>query len=202
MTTYAILQTDIADYIHRTNLTATIPKFISLAESYIFREMNVRELQISVAGTTIAGGYGTLPSDFYSVARITVSHGSDTTDLDYMAVAEVSSTVLVHPINYSLENNQIRIIGAGANQAYTLFYTPKISKLSATVATNWILDNGYDLYLYASCLEAARNIKDDREIATLTGLTATALESLRRFSERRGQPSVGSLRIKPRGGIR
>lgn len=201
MSTYAILQTDIADYLHRTNLTATIPKFISLAESYIFRELNVKELQISVAGTTIAGGYGTLPTDFYSVARITVAHGSDTTDLDYMAVPAVSSTVLTHPINYSLESNKIRIIGAGVGQAYTLFYTPKILPLSATVTTNWILDNGYDLYLYASCLEAARNIKDANEIASLTSMTVNALESLRRFSERRGHPSVGSLRITRRPGI-
>lgn len=201
MTTYAILQTDIAEYFHKTNLTATIPKFISLAESYLFRELNVRELQISVAGTTIAGGYGTLPSDFHSVARITVAHGSLTTDLDYMAVPVVSSTVLTHPINYSLENNQIRIIGAGAGQAYTLLYTPKILPLSATVTTNWILANGYDLYLYTSCLEAARNIKDAKEIAALPMLVTNALESLRRFAERRGQPSVGGLRITPRRGI-
>lgn len=202
MTTYAILQAAVADYLHRDNLTTNIPGFISLAESYIFRELNVRELQISVAGTTIAGGYGTLPTDFYSVARITVAHGSTTTDLDYMAVPAVSSTVLTHPVNYSLENNQIRIIGAGVGQAYTLFYTPKILPLSLTVTTNWILDNGYDLYLYASALEAARNIKDANEIASLTQLTEIALDSLRRFSERRGQPSVGSLRITPRGGIR
>jgi len=200
MTTYVSLQADIADYLHRDTLTAKIPGFIALAEAYLFRELNVKELQTSVAGVTIAGGYVTLPSDFYSVARITVAYGSLTNDLDYMAVPVVSSTVLTNPINYSLENNQIRIIGAGANQAYTLFYTPKISALSATVTTNYILANGYDLYLYASCLEAARNLRDANEIAALTQLTATALESLRRFSERRGQPSVGSLRITPRRG--
>lgn len=199
--TYTTLQADVADYLHRDNLTTKIPGFIALAEAYLFRELNVKELQISVDGTTIAGGYGTLPTDFHSVARITVAHGTLTTDLEYMAVPIVSSTVLTHPINYSLENNQIRIIGAGAGQAYTLFYTPKIQPLSATVATNWILDNGADLYLYASCLEGARNIKDANEIASLTQLTAVALESLRRFSERRGQPSVGSLRITPRRGI-
>ena len=197
---YTTLKSGIADYLHRDNLTAQIPGFIELAESYLFRELNVKELQTSVAGTTIAGGYGTLPTDFGSVARITVTHSSWTTNLDYMAVADVADTVLTHPQFYSLENNQIRIIGAGVGQAYTLFYTPDISPLSASVSTNWILTNASELYLYASCLEAARYVRDAGEIATLSQSVALALESARRFSERRGLPSSGSLRIRPRRG--
>jgi hypothetical protein len=195
---YTTLKSGIADYLHRDNLTAQIPGFIELAESYLFRELNVQELQVSVAGTTIAGGYGTLPTDFAAVAKITVSHGSWTTNLDYMAVADVPSTVNTHPQYYSLEKNQIRIIGAGADQAYTLFYTPKIPPLSGTVATNWILDNASELYLYASCLEAARYIRDAGEISALSQAVMLALESARRFAERRGQPSSGSLQIRPR----
>jgi hypothetical protein len=197
---YTTLKSGIADYLHRDNLTAQIPGFIELAEAYLFRELNVQELQTSVAGTTIAGGYATLPTDFAAVARITVAHGSWTTNLDYMAVSDVASTVQVHPQFYSLENNQIRIIGAGADQAYTLFYTIKIVPLSGSVSTNWILTNASELYLYASCLEAARYLRDAGEIATLSQSVALALESVRRFSERRGQPSSGSLQIRTRRG--
>lgn len=195
---FTTLKSGVADYLHRDDLTSQIPGFIDLAEAYLFRELNVQELQTSVTGVTIAGGYAALPSDFAAVARITVSHSTLTTNLDYMAVPQVSSTVLTHPIHYSLEKNQIRIIGAGVGQAYTLFYTPKILQLSASVATNWILDNASDLYLYASCLEAARFIRDAGEIATLTQTVTMALEATRRFSERRGQPSSGSLQIRPR----
>jgi hypothetical protein len=198
--TYTELKAAIADYLHRDNLTTQIPTFISLAESYLFRELNVKELQTSVTGTTIAGGYGTLPADFGSVSRITVTHGSWTTNLDYMAVPEVDDTVNPYPKYYSLENNQIRIIGAGADQAYTLFYTPDISPLSATVSTNWILDNANELYLYASCLEAARYLRDAGEISTLSQSVTLALKSAISFAERRGQPSSGSLQIRPRRG--
>lgn len=197
--TYTTLKADIADYLHRDNLTTQIPTFIELAESYMFRELNVQELQTSVTGTTIAGGYVTLPADFGSIARITVTEGSWTTNLDYMAVPDVSSTVQVHPQFYSLENNQIRIIGAGADQAYTLFYTPDIQPLSDTVTTNWVLDNAKELYLYASCLEAARYLRDAAEINLLSPIVSLALESAKRFAERRSQPFVGSLRIRPRG---
>jgi len=197
---YTTLKSGMADYLHRDNLTSQLPGFIELAEAYLFRELNVQELQTSVTGVTIAGGYATLPTDFGAVARITVSHGSWTTNLDYMAVADVASTVQVHPQFYSLENNQIRIIGAGADQAYTLFYTPDISPLSGSVSTNWILTNASELYLYASCLEAARFLRDAGEISTLSQSVALALESARRFAERRGLPSSGSLQIRPRRG--
>ena len=197
---YTTLKSGIADYLHRDNLTTQIPGFIELAEAYLFRELNVQELQTSVTGTTIAGGYVTLPADFGAVARITVEHGSWTTNLDYMAVPDVASTVLTHPQFYSLEKNQIRIIGADVSHAYTLFYTPDISPLSASVSTNWILTNASELYLYASCLEAARYLRDAGEIATLAQSVTLALESTRRFAERRGQPSSGSLQIRTRRG--
>lgn len=197
---YATLKSRIAGYLNRDNLTAEIPGFIEIAESYLFRELNVQELQVSVTGVTIAGGYGTLPADFGAVAKITVSHGSWTTNLDYMAVADVPATVNAHPQHYSLEKNQILISGAGVGQAYTLFYTPKILPLSDTVVTNWILDNAGELYLYASCLEAARHIRDADEISALTPIVMMALESARRFAERRGLPSSGSLQIRPRRG--
>ena len=197
---YTTLKSGIASYLLRDNLTTRIPGFIELAESYMFRELNVNELQASVAGVTIAGGYGALPADFSAVARITVAHGSWTTNLDYMAVADVPSTVNTHPEHYSLEKNQIRIIGAGAGQAYTLFYTPKILPLSDTVLTNWIINNAPELYLYASCLEGARHLRDVGEVAALSPVVEMALESARRFAERRGQPSSGSLQIRPRRG--
>ena len=195
---YDTLKSAIADYFHRDDLTAQIPGFIALAEAYMFRELNVQEMQTSVAGTTISSGYATLPTDFAAVSKITVTIGSTTVNLDYMAVPEVFSDVTAYPEFYSLENNQIRIIGSGSGQAYTLFYTPKILPLSDSVSTNWILDNASDLYLYASCLEAARNTKDAGEVAALTPVVETVLEAARRFSERRGQPASGSLQIKPR----
>ena len=195
---YTTLKSGVADYLHRDNLTAQIPGFIQLAESYLFRELNVQELQVSVAGTTIAGGYATLPADFASVSRITVAYGSWTINLDYMAVAEIAATVQAHPQFYSLENNQIRIIGAGVGQAYTLFYLPQILPLSSTVATNWILTNASELYLYSSCLEAARYLRDAGEVAALTQSVAMAMESTQQYADRRPFPSSGSMQIRPR----
>lgn len=194
---YAQLQTDIADYLHRTDLTADIPTFISRAEAYMFRELQAKELQLSVSGTT-TGGYAALPADFGSVSRVVIASDGRERSLDYQAVPDASTAIEAHPTKYCLEQNQLRIWNAGDGQAYTLFYIPAFQALSVSNTTNWLLDNAKDLYLYASALEGARHIRNANEVASLTAMMPTLLDSVKSFAERRGQPASGSLQIKPR----
>lgn len=193
--TYATLKTEVANYLHRTDLTAQIPTFITLAEAYLFRELDVKELQVSVAGTTTSE-LGTLPTDFGTVSRITVTYQNTVRTLDYASVPIASTSINTLPIRYALENNKIRIFGAGNGQAYTLYYNPKVQALSDTVTTNWILDNGFDLYLYAACLEGAKYIRDQAEIGRLSATIPNLVNDLRMYARRRGLPVTGSLQIK------
>ncbi len=194
---YTSLKTAITDYMHRSDLSSLTPTFISLAEAFMFRELHVKELQVSVAGTTTSG-YGTLPSDFGSVSRVSVTYGNSARTLDYQSIADASLSTTANPGFYSLENGKLRIWGAADGQAYTLYYIPKIESLSDTVATNWLLDNAPDLYLYASCLEAAKHIRNYEEVTNLKALTTESLDAVKRFAERRGQPATGSMQIKTR----
>lgn len=196
---YATLQTAIADYLHRTDLTAKIPTFIATAEAYIFRELVIKELQTSTTLVT-SGEYVTLPSDFSAVSRITVTSNGTTRTLDYKSQPETTTATNGFPTSYSLENNQLRLWGAGTGTTCTLYYTPKIQNLGASVSTNWLLDNAYDLYLYVGALEGARYVRNQEQIDSLTPLIVSALDSVRRFAERRGLPSTGSLQIKRSNG--
>jgi hypothetical protein len=195
--TYSELQTNVANYLHRADIAAKVPSFISLAESFLFRELQVKELQISVTGTTV-GGYGTLPSDFGTLSRITVAYNGLTRALDYITRPEMATGVYLYPNSFSLENNKIRIWGATDGQAYTLYYIPDIQPLSDTVPTNWLLDNAADLYLYASALEGAKHVRNQLEIDKLTPQVTSLLDSVKRFADRRAQPVVGSMQMKPR----
>lgn len=192
---YSELKTAVADYMHRTDLTAKIPGFIQLAESFLFRELDVKALRVSVAGVT-TGEYVTLPADFLSVVRLTSSHNGREYDLDY--ASQPYKYALSYPANYALENNKLRIFGASTGQAYTLYYAPKIAALSDSNTSNWILENAQDLYLYASAIEAARWTKDEGEQMRLAAMLPSLLDGIKRFSERKGQPTNGSLQIKPR----
>lgn len=193
---YSELQTAIADYLHRTDLTAKLPSFIAQAEAKLFRELNIKALNIIVTGTT-TGEYVTLPADFGQVNRLTTTYSGREYTLDY-AIQPFNFTSSF-PQYYALENNKLRIYGAGTGKAYTLYYTPLIAALSSSNTSNWILANAQDLYLYASALEAALYTKNKDEQATLVGLIDPLLDGVKRFAERKGQPTNGSLQIKPRG---
>ena len=117
--------------------------------------------------------------------------------LDYKA-QDYTPTGQVYPEQYALESNQLRIWGAYTGQAYKLYYTPNLAALSDSNTTNWLDTNAPDLYLYATALEAAKYIRDQQEVANLTPMVAALIDSIRRASERKGQPSTGSLQIKPR----
>jgi hypothetical protein len=197
--TYVTLKSDVAAELHRTDLTDKIPGFIARAESYLFRELQIKERQVSVSGTT-TGGYATLPTDYGSISKITVTYQGSTRALDYNPSPSISTYTDVYPRYYTIENGQIKIPNAGDGQAYTLYYIPDLIPLSDSVTTNWLLDNASDLYLYASTLEGAKHVRNQAVIDSMTTATALALDSVKRFAERRGQPATGSMQIKVRRG--
>ena len=196
---YSELKTQVANYLHRTDLTAQIPTFIELAEAYLFRELHIKEMQISVDGTT-TGGYAALPSDFGSVGRIAVTYAGAERSLDYIAQPQTPVATTAYPASYSLENNKLRIWGAADGQTYTLYYIPAFQNLSASVSTNWLLTNAPELYIDAACLQGAKYVRNRAEADRLTGNIALSLDSVKRFAERRGQPYIGGMQIKVRRG--
>lgn len=195
--TYATLQTGVADYLHRTDLTEKLPGFVTLAESILFRELSIRDMAVSLDLAT-TNEYCDLPADFGDVVKLTVTYGSTETPLDYKSPPYSWLSGVGRPNSYTLESNQLRIFGAGTGFAFKLYYKPKIQALSDSNTTNWLLENAYDLYFYATALEAAKYTRDQAEEAKLQGLVGALLDSVRRASERKGLPSTASLQIKPR----
>jgi hypothetical protein len=193
---YSELKTQVASYLHRTDLAAQVPTFISIAEAYLFRELHIKDSQLSTDLTT-TGEYADLPVDFLSLNKITATYQGVTYALDYQNEPE-TYTGQTTPTKYAFENGQIRIAGASTGTVVTLYYTPKITALSDTNTTNWLLENAPDLYLYASCLEGAKYTRNAMMVQGLTPMVSDALEAVKRFIERRGQPSTGSLQIKAR----
>lgn len=194
--TYATLQTDIAAQLNRTDLTAKIPGFIARAEAMLFRELQIRELQVSVDGTT-TDDYSDLPVDFGTVSRVTMTTNGFTRNLDYLA-EPITTSNITNPTSYALENNKLRIWGAGTGSAYTLYYLPAIQPLSDSNTTNWLLDNGADVYLYAGTMEGARYLRNKGLADECSAMVIAGMDSLQRFAQRRGQPMSGSMQIKAR----
>ena len=196
--TYATLKTAIAENTHRTDLTTKIPDFIALAESFLFRELNIRDLETSTTGTT-TGGLITLPADFAYLVKITTTYGGREYTLDYGGDPRAETATSGLPYGYVMESGGLRLYPeAGTGYAYTIYYGMDVSPLSGSVSTNWLLDNAYDLYLQSSLIEAYRYTQNTEQEARLSSLVGPMVESVRRMIERKAQPSRGGLQIKPR----
>jgi len=195
--TFTELKGHIASYLHRTDLTAQIPTFIGLAEAYLFRELSIKEMEISVDGATVSG-YAVLPADFGTLSKISITSNGSSRLLDYIALADVSTEIDASPGFYSFENGKLRVWGAGTGQPYTLYYIPVVVSLSDAAPTNWLLANAQELYLYASALEGAKYLRDTNQIQLLAGQVSESIESVRSFTKRRSMPSGGRMQIRAR----
>jgi len=192
---YTTLQSLIADYLHRTDLTDKIPTFISLAESGMFRELEVQSLELTASGVTV-GEFASLPVDFDALTKLTLNFAGKEIVLDYQPTSD--GTTGDTPSGYTYETGKIRLWGAGTGQAFTLYYKAVMQPLSGGVATNWLLDNASDLYLYASAMEGAKYLRDQGEIGVLAPMVGSLMQSVKSKMERRTIPVAGSLRITPR----
>ena len=88
------------------------------------------------------------------------------------------------------------------DQAYVagIHYVVNLDVLSATNASNWVLADHPDLYLYGSLLHAAPFLFDDPRIQAWNTFYETALKRLRSFHKRRNF-SGNTMRMRPRRAI-
>src|SRR3569833_4709674 len=82
LATYADLQTQVATWLHRDDLTAYIPDFITLFEAAAARRLRVRPME-TTATLTPSSGSVALPTDYLAWRRLTWT-GSTRVDLSYV----------------------------------------------------------------------------------------------------------------------
>ena len=96
ITTYANLQTTIADFLNRDDLTAAIPTFIQLGEAQMNRDIRHWEMESRVSGQQTQGDkHMQLPSDWIETIRLHLTgSGTDPVELASLAaIAEKRATV-------------------------------------------------------------------------------------------------------------
>jgi hypothetical protein len=190
---YADIKTAIESYMHRTDLTAQLPKFIQMAEATMFRELNLREFEMSVTGTAV-DSYIELPADFGSVSRLTHTVGGRERNIEY--TNRPDDYTGSYPQYYSQEDNKLRLFPTSGNQEYKLYYLVNLEPLSDAVPSNWLSVHASDLYIYMASLEAAKWTRDGDQITLLSQLTPPLMESVRNLSKRKTQPNSGGLRVR------
>ena len=75
ITTYAELQTSIANWLNRDDLTAVIPDFISLTEAGINRDLRHYRM-INRVDATLDSRYVQMPTDWMETVRFSITSGN------------------------------------------------------------------------------------------------------------------------------
>ena len=201
ITNYAELQTAVADFLNRDDLTSVIPTFISMAEASLNRDLrHWRNENRAVA--PVAARYNALPSDFVEPIRMELA--GDKTKVSLMShyemqtQRELTNDTQGKPINYNITQGEIELFPTpDATYNLEMYYYGKIPSLSASVTTNQILTNFPDAYLYGSLTHTAPYLGDDQRLQVWVSLYQNAISAINSQSERAKQGAVGR-RIKIR----
>jgi len=204
ITNYSNLQTTIADFLNRDDLTSVIPTFIQLAESQINRDIRHWKMETRAEATVDAGDdYIQIPADWLETIRIGLTEG-DTFPLDLISRAALAdkrsgaNNMAARPRYYTHADSQFRLYPTpDAEYDIELLYYAKVPDL-ATNTTNWLLEYAPDVYLYGSLLHSAPYLQEDARVAVWAQMYSAAVARLNEASEK-ARYSGSGLTLKVRG---
>ena len=181
---YATLQTTIASYLARNDLTETIPEFIRLAEDRLSRDLRIRQM-LQIATTTIESTDGTveIPADFLSMKDIHISSSNPIQTVTFQSPSNFfrNTRALASglPSFYTALGSEFRFapIGSATDKLQMLYYVNP-PNMSSTVSSNLWLANTPDLLLYAALGEAEPFLMNDERLATWSAMYDRGVISL------------------------
>lgn len=156
---YSQLVTAVGDLMHRTDLIASIPTFVMLAEARLNRNLRVRQMEADLPLTTITDNAITLTGDMVDVKALWVPgfEGSPLEPNSFDAV--LASGLTGTPTMYARKGAKGVFINGGGDIKGVVYQ--QIAALSDSNQTNWLLDQHPDVYLYGALVQAAIYTKDD-----------------------------------------
>ena len=162
MATRRSLLADVETWISDSSVDGIV-SILNVAQAMIDRSVRPRA-QIASATLTVVGNKATLPEDFQAVhaliegqrffrfLSINSFHKQQTVD-----TAFVDNVFSGYPLEtyYTIQGSDILFHPSVADEV-TLVYNQRLPRLVMDSDTNWLLENAYDLYLYACLVAAAK----------------------------------------------
>jgi len=208
--TFTDLKTSIGRWLHRGDLASVAPDLITLAEARIYQgsadsQMPTDPLRLSsmeaVATGTVSGDTIPMPDGLIEIRKIQVGDdGPEARVLDYADRDRITDLRRYPgcPKAYTLDTQDITLGPAPDGEyPYRLVYFQRFPALSADNATNWLLTNAPNVYLYGSLIEAAPYLNNDARLTTWYRLFAAALQAVQ-SQDNRLRFGGGALVMRPR----
>lgn len=190
MSTYAQLQSRIADDINRTDLTSQIQQQILLAiERYKSERFWFNETTTTLTGT-VSQAYISAPSDIIRIDDLYITISSRNIRMkpfDLNDVIEFRATTNGRPLSYCYYQNRFEL-DRPCDSAYSfpLYYVKALTALSAAGDTNGWTTDGEDLIVFRAEKMLYANVIKSTEKAQVAGaMEKDALTAMRELAKPR-----------------
>ena len=179
---YTDLQTQIADFLNRDDLTSVIPTFITLAEADMNRRL--RHWRMEKRSTALLDKrYTSLPHDFIDAVRLQITGPSGVQRLELLTQSELmdkrqASDTAATPRFYVINDGQIEVYPV-PDQDYDLemIFISSIPDIAVNT-TNWVITYHPDCYLYGALLHSAPYLQEDPRAQTWAALYKNAVDGI------------------------
>ena len=182
-TSYSDLQTSVANYLGRSDLTAVIPDFIRFAETRLARDLRTRKMLKSATSSMTAGDARVaLPTDFLEI-RDLYTQGNPRKPVTYMSPSAFTRNARANesglPVFYTTLSAEFQFAPI-PDTAYVLeiLYYAQPTVLSSSNSSNVFLANYPDALLYGSLLEAEPYLINDQRSQTWALLYDRAVKNI------------------------
>jgi len=205
ISTKAELHTAVANWLNRSDLTARIPEFISLAEASFNRNLRTRDMLVRSTAST-SSQYVSLPSDFLEMLNIELTSTSPPKRLVYITsdrsddYRERDNNTTGTPSYWTIEGISIQLFPTPSESVtLQLSYYQDIPPLSglADSGSNWILLAHPDIYLYSTLMQASPYIMDQQSAQIWDGLLSRSMQELQ-MADEKSRYAGGTLNMRPK----
>ena len=202
--TYAELQTAVAIWLDRGDLTDRIQEFIDLAEARMNRNLRLRLMEATATGTLTGGTRDyDLPTDFIQAREFHLTT-TPLTPLSYITPELMTriwgGSTSGTPEVFTVRADKFRLGPAPASgDGYSMLYYKKIPALSPAATTNDMLTNNPDGYLYGCLLEAEPFLMIDVRVRVWASAYQLAVTDLQ-VQDNKDRHSGSELRVMNTGG--
>ena len=196
ITSYSTLQSTIADYLARDDLTSQIPTFIQLAENRLRRDLMLRSMLKVVTTTTTAGDKTVAyPSDFMAMKDIHIQNGTNIDTIIYQNTSNffrnTKAAMGGMPKNYTSLANEFQFAPIPDGEyILNMVYYAKPTYLSDANPSNVFMSECPDLLLYAALGEAEPYLMNDVRLQTWASMYQTGVASLTASDNNSEYPSA------------
>lgn len=200
ITSYSELKSAIADELNRQDLSSVIPAWISLAEANLNRTIRHRKM-LCRSTTQLDAQFTALPPDFLEAKNVQLNV-TNPYSLEYLTVEQADKYRVNYypgtgsPQFFTILGETLEVVPTpGSNYTIELTYYKKLTPLSDSVSSNWLLASHPDLYFYASLQHSAPYLKDDERIALWSTISQTLTDSVNLESDK-AEKSGSVLKIR------